>query len=46
MGIKANSSLEFQDEGCENEEANASLNSSALFMQNVGSFHIGKSFIQ
>lgn len=46
MWIKVNSSLEFQDEGNENEEANAPLNSSALFMHNVGSFHLRKSFIQ
>lgn len=46
MGIKANSSLEVQDEGSENEEANAPLNFSALFMNSVGSFHLRKSFIQ
>ncbi len=36
IGIKANSSLEFHDEGSENEAASASLSSSSLFMSNVG----------
>lgn len=45
IGIKANSSLEFHDEGSENEAASASLSSSSLFMSNVGSFHLRERFI-